>query len=240
MNRAALQNVVAGARLPEPVKKYISIFSACGSGSGFRRRLKAGPARLLANIANILDQAGDILGIPAQEALFATGFNPGNLAPGRFEAALAELRAVVFLAAEGFSAISLVPQTRSRTADITAARGGNTYAFEVRCITGGERPAADLYGAKGRFEINGEAALTLLEKKYRKKMPQASCSRKKGRLSHCGLVFVLNAENAAPFSASAALEGLAADLYENVGRPPRAHLCLISGEKTGVYPAWGA
>ncbi|HAT73199.1 MAG TPA: hypothetical protein DCS63_10325 [Elusimicrobia bacterium] len=229
MNRTELQKIVAAARLPEPVKKYISVLSARGSGPGFRRLLKADPAPLLENMASVMDQAGAILGVPAREVLFSTGFNTGNLAPGRLEAALAELKAVTFLAAEGFSAIGLVPQARGRTADITAARGGNTYAFEVRCVTGG-----------GGADKNGERTLALLEKKYRKKMPQASCSRKKGRLSHCGLVLVLNAGNFPPPSAGGALEQLAAALYEKVGRPPRAHVCLLSGGESGVSPAWGA
>jgi hypothetical protein len=43
----------------------------------------------------------------------------------------------------------------------------------------------------------------------------------------------------APFRQSADLGGLAAALYEKVGRPGRQHICLISGAETGTFPGWG-
>jgi hypothetical protein len=224
MNRAAVKQAIAEACLPARVKNYLLSFAVSPGASELRRLLKADPVRLLDNIARVLDGAAVTLGVSREEVLFATGFHPGNLAPDRFEAALAELKAVAFLAGAGFSSIELVSQTRSRTADITAAKGKNTYAFEVRCVTG----------------AGAEKDLFLLEKKYRKKMPQAACSRKKGGLTHCGLVLVINAGDFSPFSESRELEELAAALHKIVGSPARRHLCLMSGGAAGVFPAWGA
>lgn len=240
MNRAGIQKAIGEARLPDRVKKYLAVFANGKSASGLRRLLRAEPARLLEDMARVLERSAGTLWVPAEEVLFATGFHPGNLDAGRLEAALAELRAVNFLAGEGFAAIKLVPQTRSRTADLTAARGKNTYAFEVRCVTGGDSFAAMdfLFDRKGALKEAGKKALLLLEKKYRKKMPQAACSRKKNGLSHCGLVFVVNAGNFVPFAANEKLGELARALYEKVGRPPRTHLCLMAGGETGVFPGW--
>jgi len=240
MNREELHKIISGSRLPARVKKYISAFADSGADSWLKYIFKAAPVSLLANISSVMEQAAANLGLSPEEVLFATGFHPGNLAPERLEAALAELLAVNFLAREGFSSISSVPQSRSKTADITAARGGSTYAFEVRCVTrdSGFSAVDFIPDAEGRIKEAGQKALPVLEKKYRKKMPQAACSRKKNNLSHCGLIFVVNSSNFAPFAESEGLTELAAALYKKVGSPERQHLCLLSGGETGVFPAW--
>lgn len=221
MNREAARRAIAGAHLPAELKRYLSAFVDGGADSKLRRLLKADPARLLGEIARVMAQAAETMGSPAEEVLFSTGFHPANFAPARLEAALAELRAVNFLAGEGFSAIRFVPPARGKTADITASRGGNTYAFEVRCVTGG-----------------GVPPVSILEKKCRKKMPQAACHKKKSGCSHCGLVFVISPENSAPSGGSGGLTELAAAVYAKAGRPPRAHVCLLSGVEKGVFPGW--
>ena len=167
MNRAGIQQAIGEARLPDRVKKYLAVFAGGKSASGLRRLLRSSPSRLLEDMACVLERSAETIGVTTEEVLFATGFHPGNLDAGRLEAALAELRAVNFLAGEGFSAVNLMPQTRSRTADITAARGANTYAFEVRCVTGGNSFAATdfLFDRKGALKEAGEKALLLLEKK---------------------------------------------------------------------------
>ncbi len=101
MNRAAVQKAVAESRLPVKIKEYLSVFAAGGADSDLRRLLKADPQRLLADISLLIGRAAETLGVPREEALFATGFDPRNFAPGRLEAALAELRAAEFLAGEG-------------------------------------------------------------------------------------------------------------------------------------------
>lgn len=228
VNRGEVHRAIDGARLPALVKKYLCVLTDSGVDSGFRRLLKLEPARLLGGIAALIDGASKTLGVAPEEVLFATGFHPGNLAPERLEAALAELRTVSFLVHEGFVGIRLVPKARGRTADIIASKGGNTYAFEVRCV----------------IRENGFAAglktVSLLEKKYRKKIVQAAASKKKAGFTHCGLVFVIDAGNFAPFAESGGLRKLAAALYEKVGRPSRQHLCLVSGGQTAVFPGWEA
>lgn len=223
-----MQRAIAEALLPVQVKRYLSAFVELGADSGLRRLLKTDPARLLADISGLIDSSAKTMGISREEVLFATGFHPGNLAPARLEAALAELRAVNFLAGEGFTAGCFVPSARGKTADITAYRGGNTYAFEVRCVTGDSGAAA----------ADPLKAVSLLVKKYRKKMPQAALSKKKGGFSHCGLVLIINTKNFAPFRESGGLKRLAAAIYEKAGRPPREHICLLSGAETGVFPNW--
>lgn len=239
MNRAAVQKAVAEAPLPVQVKEHLSALLAGGADSDFRRELKASPARLLADISRLLSRAAGLTGIPKEKVLFATGFHPGNLAPARFEAALAELRAADFLAGEGFSAVSLVPGARGKTADITARRGGNTYAFEVRCVTGIEvSDAGTCFDGEGRIKPAGEKAAALLVKKYRKKMPQAAVSKKKAGFSHCGLVLAAGVIDLSPFIRAGGVTMLARAVYERTGSRPREHICLLAGGNTGVFPGW--
>lgn len=239
MNRAAVRKAIADALLPLQVKEYLSAFADSGADSEFRRALKADPARLLADISRLIDRAAAVTGILREAVLFATGFHPGNLAPVRLEAALAELRAADFLAGESFSAVCLVPGARGKTADITASRGGNTYAFEVRCVTGfrGSAPAS-FFDKEGRLRPAGEKAVALLVKKYRKKMPQAAVSKKKAGLSHCGLVLVTSINDFSPFNETNGMKTLAKAVYERTGSRPGEHICLLAGGQAAVFPDW--
>ncbi len=107
----------------------------------------------------------------------------------------------------------------------------------MRCVTGAGFSDA-LFDPDGRLNAAGAKAVSLLLKKYRKKMPQAAVSKKKGGFTHCGLVLAANAQDLSPFTCSGALKKLAASVYQKAGSPPRRHICLLAGGKTGVYPAW--
>ena len=80
------------------------------------------------------------MGCSKEEAMFITGFNKNDMAPARFEAALAEIRAVVFLHREGFNELSFIRQGSGTSADISAIRGGKNYVFEVCCLQAEKAP----------------------------------------------------------------------------------------------------
>jgi hypothetical protein len=85
-------------------------------------------------------RAAEILDASPEEVVQATDWSPNDLDPNRFDAMLAELRAVVFLDDEGFSSNRLLPSMREKKADGTATRGDNKYAIEVACCTTFKHP----------------------------------------------------------------------------------------------------
>ncbi|MCM2266489.1 MAG: hypothetical protein NDI60_01800 [Elusimicrobiales bacterium] len=219
MNRAGVLAAIAAAGLPPAVAAYLAAFAAGRAPSQLRRDLKRAPAEVAGGLAALLRQAAAVLARPPESVLFETGFCPNNLAPERLEAAMAELRAAVFLAAEGFQEIRLLPPCKSRSADLAARRGAAAYAFEVRRVGEG-------------------AALPALAGKCRDKLRQAAVSRKRGGLTHCGVILVTGAGGFGPLARAPRQEAAAAGVYAAAGSPARAHVCLLAGGLCGVWPAW--
>lgn len=168
----------------------------------------------------LLRRAGEILGLPPERLLFETGCRPG-CAGRRLEAALAELEAAVSLAGQGFTAVRLLPPTQRLTADLAAERGGLGYALEVRRV-----------GAKSSLCAGGLRPGRVLAAKAAAKLRQASATRKRGGLARGGVVLVLAA--GCPGEPLA----LAREAWEGAGAPAGSHVCVVAGERCGVWPPW--
>ncbi len=220
MSRADVLAAIEASGLPAAVRDYLAAFVKGSSASGLRRALKADPEGVTADIAALLARAGRALGLPADEALFATGFHPRNLSPSRLEAALAELRAVIFLRAEGFTAIRLVERRDGKSPDIIASGPGGTCAFEVQCVTGASS-----------FPEKGPA---VLRDKLAKKAVQAASAVKRGAAGSACVIFVTGAADA-PGGGSAA--GLA-ELARAAGEGARVRVCVLAGDNSAVWPPW--
>ncbi len=231
MGKDEVLGIIASSALPERLKLYLAASLGPRRGSRLGRLLKKDPVSLAGNLAALFRSAEEALAVDAGEAVSAAGFNYNNAAPGRLGAALAELRAAVFLRGEGFSGIQLLPQAASKTADLSACRGGKTYAFEVCCLAGGPPLAARVEPAAGKLTA-------LLCAKYRKKIAQARTCRKKSGLTNCGLFIALDPEGFGPPPDPDTLAALAAEVYRGSDIRPGEHLCLISGETAAVFPAW--
>lgn len=190
------------------------------AGPALRAALKKDPA-LAGEMQELISAAGAVLGMPPAEVLFFTGFERADRTPGRLEAALAELRAALFLRHEGFSGIRLVGRAAGRTADLGAARDGEEFLFEVRWVRGGF----------------GQEAAKKLTAKCLKKSVQLRAGLKKSGAGRGGLIFVAEPVYYGPFRRSAALAGVAAAV-KVPARRAGLHLCLISAGETAVHPAW--
>lgn len=209
---------VESCGLPPRLKIYLAGFIRRGADSPLRRALKADPAGLLGNIKGLLSSAAGVLGLPEEEVLPATGFGHNNFAADRLEAALAELRAVVLLAREGFSAIKAPPPGAARSADIEASLGGEIFAFEVRRVKA----------------LPAGSAEEFLKRVYLKKIRQARISVKKRKARRAGVFIVTDPAGLAP--AAAGLGALAARVYVALGRPPGEHICLAAGGAAAFHP----
>lgn len=222
MNKAGLIELISASALPPGLKAYLGGALANNLPFSLREALKKDPEGFIAGAGGLLHEAGLALGRDGGEALALGGFDPNNLAPDRLEAALAELLGVVYLRDCGFSGLGIIGRCAGKTADISAARGGLAYAFEVCSV----RAAAD------------DLTVDLLELKYDKKIRQAKASGKKGGLDRAGLVLVAGPLSFAGFAPDERLAGLALALYERKNRPPATHICLLAGGRAAVFPPW--
>jgi hypothetical protein len=170
----------------------------------------------------LLAQAAAVLGLPPDQVLFQTGYKTSNKDKGRRAAALAELRAAVFLKEQGFGGIRLVPPSDRPTADILASRGKQTYAFEVQCVT-----RASSFSAP----VGAKAPGAVLAVKFCAKIKQANAFRKRNALDGLGVVLVLD-------SGGGDAAALARAAHECAGSPAGAHACVLADGEAGVWPPW--
>lgn len=220
MKREELSSLVGASALPAGLKAYLAAALKRRRPFSFTAALKKEPRLFLAAAGRLLGGAAAALGRPEEELLFATGFDPANLAPQRLEAAFAELQAALLLAGEGFSPIELIGTNSGRTADISAAKAGLRWAFEVRCLSAG-----------GRLDAG------LLAGKFRAKLPQAGNALKKYGFDRAAVVLVRSPWSFGGFSADPALAALAAGALPEKKRPA-VHLCLLDRGRFGVCPPW--
>lgn len=206
------------------VKEYCAGIIRSGSGSSLKDALKADAAKVIENIDGLLTAVGDILGCSKEEVLFTTGFNKNNMAPERFESALAEIRAAKFLHNEGFSGLKLIGAGAKKTADIFGVREGWKYVFEVCCI-------------QRKDELTA-APSDHLGAKYDEKLVQVNSSRKEYGCERGGVVFVTDPYNLFTLTDDADLKKLAGEVHARKNKSRFVHVCLISGNSGAVFPEW--
>ena len=240
MTKPEILKIIGVSGLPENVKRYCANIAGSGLRSSLKTALKENAAAVIMNLDSLLAAAGVILGCSKEDILFATGFSSRNASPERFGAALAEVRAAVFLHAGGFRNLKLIGQTAKKTADICGTRGGEKYVFEVCCIqTTGDLTSveylSDKSGARRRY---GKSPVDYLELKYDKKVRQVNCSRKEYGCARGGLIFVVEPYGLSASAGNPALEKLARELYARKNDPAGLHICILSGLTACVFPEW--
>lgn len=220
MNREGVLELLARSGLPDALREYLAASLRVRAPSSLRASLKKDPAGFISGAEKLFSEAGAILGLPAEEALGAGGFDANNKAPGRLEAALAELRAVVFLRDSGYEELAFINRGTGRTADLHGVKGGEGGVFEVCCLKDG-----------------GSFSAELLALKYDRKICQVKSSRKKTGCLRGGLFFVFAPADFAASGPGARLEALAREVYKAKGSPPFTSICLLSGGLGSAWPA---
>ncbi|HAH31235.1 MAG TPA: hypothetical protein DCL44_02855 [Elusimicrobia bacterium] len=222
MDKPGALKLIESSGLPKDVKWYFVKIIGRKAHSALKAGLKKNPAGLTANINRLLTSGSKILGCSKDEVLFITGFNKNDMAPERFEAALAEIRAVVFLRREGFSDLKLIARNAGTSADISGVRDRQNYVFEVCCIQAYDKMSSVDY----------------LELKYDKKKRQLNSSRKKCGCKRGGLVFAATPSDFEGCADEADLLELAGELCAKKNIPALTYICLLSGNKGSVFPEW--
>jgi hypothetical protein len=207
----------AYSALPAPVRTCLR-----AAGPALRSVAKKDPAGFVKNLLRLLSSSSAALGCRAEEALFLTGFDGSNGTPGRLDAALAELRAVLFLKSEGFTGIGALPRTAGKTADLRAERAGEKYLFEVRWVRDG-------FGAETAEKLSAKCL---------KKAAQLRAALKKSGAGSGGVIFVAEPLGSGPLRPSRALAAAAASVRLPARGGPKISVCLVSGNEAAVSPPW--
>ena len=231
--------LVGSSALPAAVREYFARVVTGNSGSALKEGLKKNPAAQIKKIDFLLAAASGILGVPKEEVLFVTGFNKNDMAPERFEAAMAELRAVVFLQCEGFSGLRLIGQAAAVSADIYGEKNGRPYVFEVCCRPrDSELAAVDyLIDSAAAPAMPAKKALKYLQERCREKERQMNSSRKQHGCERCGLIIEINPRNFTALSDEKNLKELAEELHNSLKWPGSRHICVLGNDGV-VFPEW--
>ncbi len=225
--------------LPGEVKELFSLAARARMPSGLKAALRQDPPVFIENMQRLLTAGGAVLGRPENEVLFITGFNKNDTAPERFEAALAELRAVLWLHQEGFTGITLLRQSSGTGADLAGTLGNRNYIFEVRCIrTVAAGPLGYLFEKHESPPEPEQRVINYLRLKYEKKIRQVNSSRKKTGVNCGGVIIVLAPAGLMPCPGAPALKKLAGALYLAKNSPPLTHIGLLAGPAGAVFPEW--
>lgn len=239
MHKTALLALIETSRLAGNIKELFARAVTAKSPSGLKTAIKNNPQAFIQNVDRMLTACGAILGYSKADVLFITGFNKNDMARERFEAALAELRAVLFLNSEGFSSLKLLPQASATGADITGMRGGRNYIFEVRCLRADDAagPLAYLFSNTRKPQ---QGAVEYLRRKYDKKIRQVNSSRKRTGNKYGGVIFALNPACFSAGPGAPELKTLAAALHLAKNSPPYTHIGLLAGPVGCIFPDWPA
>ena len=236
VNKRGILKLLESSGLPADLKLYCAAIVGSELSSSLKTALKKNAAGVIGNIDSVLADGCRILGLPKEGVLFATGFNRNNTSPERFESALAEIRAAVFLHAGGFRDLRLIGTGIKKTADICGTRRGKKYVFEVCCIqTADDLACVDNSAALRKF---AKKPVDYLELKYDKKVRQVNSSRKEYNCDSGGLVFVVLPYGLSAFADGSRLKELAGELYARKNNPRAIHICILSGSIGCVFPEW--
>ena len=82
-------------------------------------------------INRMFQLACEATGLKPDELLRKTDFHPRDMSSTRLDSAFAEIRAVNFLAEEGFTNLRLLPAGKKKRADILGTLNGKLFAIEV-------------------------------------------------------------------------------------------------------------
>jgi len=97
----------------------------------FSNALSTKPVVTVKALNNMFKRASNVTGLTPDNLLNATGFHPKDLNPQRIDSAFAEIRAISFLANEGFQDIQPLYGRNHKEADFVARHGAYLFAIEV-------------------------------------------------------------------------------------------------------------
>lgn len=157
---------MAGPSLPSVLSTHIAACLELGLEGFWLAELRQRPVEAAARLMALVERASRLTRLPPAEMLASTGLAAADLRGHRLDDALAELSAVCYLHAEGFTDIRALPGRSERGADLLARQGGLLYAFDVRCASRRLEPSGGFEGKDLPFPtLSTYAAMLAREKR---------------------------------------------------------------------------
>jgi hypothetical protein len=211
--------------IPRSVTKHARVVVSKSIPCSLLRSLREDPGLTSNALERTFRRAGQILDAMPEEVVQATDWSPNDLDPNRFDAMLAELRAIVFLDDEGFSSIRLLASKGHKKADGTAMRGETKYAVEVACCT--------------TFKHPPELA-PFVAGKYNDKRDQLEATAQVERCDGSLLVLVfVDLSQTALVTRNDNLEAGIKPAWQESGLPMTTHMAVVAHpDDNCVFPPW--
>lgn len=122
--------------LPARLVEHLRACADAGLDGWTLAALRSNPDRAQAAMTALFERAAQLTSLSPDELIARTGLGANDLRGSRVDGALAEIRAVCFLGALGFTRITpLGPDDKRPRADLTAEREGKRWTVDARCAT---------------------------------------------------------------------------------------------------------
>lgn len=157
---------------------FLRSLEACleeGQPGRFLAAVRSDPLLACEALVRLASKGLSVTGLPLDELFQRTGLNPSDRRGRRLDAALAELRAVGFLDALGFTSVTpLAPDDTRPRADFTAERLGQRWAVDARCASRDLLPDGSFLRPPGGGELPHPTLFDYLIHCHKEKAPQLS------------------------------------------------------------------
>ena len=224
--------------VPPELAKYISLCIEQGQTNRLLRELIHDAPATLDGLDRFFRQAAQATGLSPTAVLSATGFSWRDLDPSRIESAIAQLRAIFFLDAQGFTELILIPAREGRSSDTTAILREYKYAVEV---------FNSIYDASERFSSQQLADWAFSRVESGGKKSQIAATSKEHSCTRGAFVAVISTQPAAALQTHPQFLKAARLTWEYIGSPSHLHVCMVTGRVAlgygpddAFYPPWPA
>jgi len=224
-----------------PIEVRVWIMKAVKEKKNFEilKTLEASPEDFIIRLDSFFEKMMQILNCQSERLVQGTDFNANDLDPERFDAMIAELRAVGFLHNETFTRIKLLPAPRKeRGADIVAVYKGVSYAVEVVCSS------RSVYRYPDHKRRSSDLTDWIVNK-FQEKETQLKRTAEKQKCEKSTLVTVLNSYPAKSLLNRDGYSRVLREGWLTLDKPQDIHLAIVTGMITSgvglddcVYPAW--
>jgi hypothetical protein len=212
--------------IPKELVKFVALCIEEGTTNRLVQELQLNEAATADALDGFFLRSSEATELDPAAVLSATGFSWRDLDPSRIESAIAQLRAIFFLDAQGFTDIKLIPTQAGRSSDMVAIRGKRKFAVEV---------ANSIYGASSRFTSEQLASWAFSRWESEGKNAQIEATSQEHGCERGAFIAVISTQNAAALQTHPEFSQAAALAWDYIGSPQHIHVCMVTGREAPGY-----
>lgn len=220
---SSFEEKIRKSALPQLVKAHLIGFARKGKQHSWQTVMEQHFDGVVHSAQRVFELAEKNTGDPIDELLKKTDLSLNDLDPDRLDAAIAELRAINFLAAQGFTGIQLLKaRIGQKSADIVANKDYVRFAVDVACMS--RSAPADI----AKLKRKAESIFLSKREQLRATKATSDCSK-------IAIVFVVNSQPALALEHHRTFRDALREVHDALGAPPEAHICIVTGQVAHVF-----